>query len=340
MEATSSERDAHPPLDPPALRDLVDVAAVVPHRMGFQPRDCVVIVLVDAQGRWFATARHDMRSVLQLPALVAWVESIARRAARVLVGVYGREGDALSMLSASLTAVPTAGAGWCVTPDGELVIPGPRGVRRVGRDKVWGSASQLELLAAGSVPESVPGAHPLSERWDAPRLAAFEERLRCSAARSDAGVRALLAWAEVLDEGGTSGARDERLAAACAGLGDLKVRDAILPLAALGEYALAPGAEAEVEALLCGTREDRVDRRRLERLEQALEEAAPQLPQEWRVEALCLLAWCDWARGQGSRAAATLEGVLRVAPRHRLGTLLLRFIDQGRLPEWVFRYPS
>ena len=91
-------------------------------------------------------------------------------------------------------------------------------------------------------------------------------------------------------------------------LGDGQVRDIL--------YALAVGENAgEVESLW------------------AL--LARTLPQPWRVEALVLLAFSAYARGDGPLAGVSLEAALRCDPDHRMAGMLDTALQSGLRPEHI-----
>jgi hypothetical protein len=94
---------------------------------------------------------------------------------------------------------------------------------------------------------------------------------------------------------------------ACA-LTDPQVRDTL--------YALAVGdsaAEAEsLWAMLCRT-----------------------LPAPWRIEALVLLAFSAYARGDGPLAGVSLEAALRCDPTHRMAGMLDTALQSGMRPEQI-----
>lgn len=108
-------------------------------------------------------------------------------------------------------------------------------------------------------------------------------------------------------------AADRRPAAAelatlgCA-LGDVTVRDTLFGLA-VSESAAA--AEA-LWALLART-----------------------LPTPWRAEALVLLAFSAYARGDGPLAGISLEAALRAAPQHRMAGMLDTALQSGLRPERI-----
>jgi hypothetical protein len=123
-------------------------------------------------------------------------------------------------------------------------------------------------------------------------------------ARQD--VKAAIAAAEQVSRGDTLD--DAQLAILASGLTDLVVRDTL--------YALAVGTDAgpaeALWALLSQT-----------------------LPAPWRVEALVLLAFSAYARGDGPLAGIALEEALRIEPTHRMGEMLDRALRAGMRPEQI-----
>ena len=59
------------------------------------------------------------------------------------------------------------------------------------------------------------------------------------------------------------------------------------------------------------------------------------LPQPWRVEALVLLAFSAYARGDGPLAGVSLEAALRCEPDHRMAGMLDTALQSGLRPERI-----
>ena len=59
------------------------------------------------------------------------------------------------------------------------------------------------------------------------------------------------------------------------------------------------------------------------------------LPQPWRVEALVLLAFSAYARGDGPLAGVSLEAALRCEPDHRMAGMLDLALQSGLRPERI-----
>ena len=101
---------------------------------------------------------------------------------------------------------------------------------------------------------------------------------------------------------------DTELAELGCALSDVQVRDTLYALA-VGESA---GAAESLWAVLART-----------------------LPQPWRVEALVLLAFSAYARGDGPLAGVSLEVALRCEPDHRMAGMLDTALQSGLRPEHI-----
>lgn len=101
---------------------------------------------------------------------------------------------------------------------------------------------------------------------------------------------------------------DTQLAELACGLTDVAVRDTL--------YALAVGVDAAAAEALWSV---------LTRC----------LPDPWRVEALVLLAFSAYARGDGPLAGISLEAALRSDPEHRMAGMLDTALQSGMRPEQI-----
>jgi len=101
---------------------------------------------------------------------------------------------------------------------------------------------------------------------------------------------------------------DEQLAELGCALSDVQVRDTL--------YALAVGENAGAAETLWAV---------LTRV----------LPPPWRVEALVLLAFSAYARGDGPLAGVSLEAALRCEPDHRMAGMLDQALQSGLRPEHI-----
>jgi hypothetical protein len=124
------------------------------------------------------------------------------------------------------------------------------------------------------------------------------------AARTDVEA-AITAAARVAD---AAELRDYELARLAWALTDIRVRDTLYALA-VGENA---GQAEALWAVLSRT-----------------------LPQPWRVEALVLLAFSAYARGDGPLAGVSLEAALRGDPTHRMAGMLDTALQSGMRPEQI-----
>lgn len=119
-------------------------------------------------------------------------------------------------------------------------------------------------------------------------------------------VQAAIDAAARVCDGATLG--DTKLASLACALTDVAVRDTL--------YALAVGARAgqaeTLWALLART-----------------------LPEPWRVEALVLLAFSAYARGDGPLAGLSLEAALRGDPGHRMAGMLDTALQSGMRPDQI-----
>ncbi|MGY4651925.1 DUF4192 domain-containing protein [Mycobacterium sp. URHB0021] len=101
---------------------------------------------------------------------------------------------------------------------------------------------------------------------------------------------------------------DTELARLARSLTDTRVRDTL--------YALAVGQTADAAEALWAT-------------------LARTLPEPWRVEALVLLAFSAYARGDGPLAGVALEAALRCDPAHRMAGMLDSALQSGMRPEKI-----
>jgi Domain of unknown function (DUF4192) len=124
------------------------------------------------------------------------------------------------------------------------------------------------------------------------------------AARAD--VEAAIAAAARLADAVELG--DDEVARLALALTDLRVRDTL--------YALAVGENAgQAESLWA--------------------ELSRTLPEPWRVEALVLLAFSAYVRGDGPLAGVSLEAALRGDPTHRMAGMLDTALQSGLRPERI-----
>jgi len=135
-----------------------------------------------------------------------------------------------------------------------------------------------------------------------------EQRARRDRTDADArtDIENVLAASARVDDGVVLG--DDELAGIACALTDPQVRD---PL-----YALAVGERAAQAEVLWVT---------LSRC----------LPSPWRAEALVLLAFSAYVRGDGPLAGVSLEAALRCQPTHRMAGMLDTALQSGMRPEQI-----
>lgn len=119
-------------------------------------------------------------------------------------------------------------------------------------------------------------------------------------------IKAVIAAAALV--GGAEELPDAVVAPIAAALTDLQVRDTL--------YALAVGESAtQAESLWA--------------------ELSRRLPEPWRVEALVLLAFSAYSRGDGPLAGVSLEAALRCDGTHRMAGMLDTALQSGLRPEQI-----
>lgn len=127
-----------------------------------------------------------------------------------------------------------------------------------------------------------------------------------SEAEARSEIEAVIAAATRVSEG--EDLPDETLTGIAAALTDLQVRDTL--------YALAVGeCAADAESLWA--------------------ELSRRLPEPWRAEALVLLAFSAYARGDGPLAGVSLEAALRCDSTHRMARMLDTALQSGLRPEQI-----
>lgn len=141
-------------------------------------------------------------------------------------------------------------------------------------------------------------------------LALVAQRPGCPDARPDAEVRddveAALTAAVQLAEGEAPG--DTEMSRLAVALADPRVRDTL--------YALAVGECADQAEALWAL-------------------LSRNLPNPWRVEALVLLAFSAYARGDGPLAGVSLDAALQARPTHRMAGMLDTALQSGMHPERI-----
>lgn len=306
--------------------------AALPAVLGFVPEKSLVLVTLQ-QARMGAVMRADLSADL-VDNLDRLAELAATSGADTVVAVIvDEEGASCPMCSADhhqLCDALTAALN-----DHGVDLYGAHVVDRVQSGGRWHC---IDGCGASGVVED-PTASPLAAAavLDGRRLYARRSDLHAVIAEADASrsarlVEPILAHAAVRSAawqadpdgrgrhdvqtaiavaarvcGGGEPADDELVELAC-GLTDVAVRDTL--------YALAVGAEAAAAEALWAL-------------------LARTLPDPWRVEALVLLAFSAYARGDGPLAGISLEAALRCDPEHRMAGMLDTALQSGMRPEQI-----
>ncbi|MBX7432757.1 DUF4192 domain-containing protein [Mycobacterium sp. Y57] len=311
------------PLDRPGA-----LIAALPAVLGFVPERSLVLVTA-ADGEMGAVLRIDLESastgqLARLAELAA--ASGADAAVAVIVDENGSvcrmcaedhretadlladelETSGVTLLAAHVVDVVAAGGRWyCADGCGnsglvEDPTASPIAVAAVldGRRLYARRADLVEVVALVDPDHAQILAKVLTEAGD------------LDPDRPDAEVRAdierALDCAGQVDGG--SALSDGQLAGLARSVTDPRVRDTLYALAVGDFAAAAEGLWAELSR---------------------------RLPQPWRAEALVLLAFSAYARGDGPLAGIALDAALRVDPAHNMAGMLDRALQSGMRPEQI-----
>jgi len=169
--------------------------------------------------------------------------------------------------------------------------------------RLYRNRSDLQAVIAADPKAEVP---VLTQRIDELEAAGRDERAADPDGCTRRGVSAAIAAAERL--AGGSDLSDADVAELGYILTDVAARDTL--------YALAVGREAG-------------------RAEELWAVLARRLPPPWRVEALVLLAFSAYARGDGPLAGVSLDAAIRSDPAHRMAGMLDAALQAGMRPERI-----
>jgi hypothetical protein len=304
--------------------------AALPAVLGFVPEKSLVLVTVD-RGELGAVMRVDLSARLaDTVDRIADVAAAARPDAAIAV-IVDADGALCQMcaedhreLSASLADVLALQS---------ITLLAAHVVDRVAAGGQWHCADMCGARGTIDDPSSSPlamaavleGRRLYERREDLQRVIEAIDKARSQ--RLARRIRRRLKAREQRETGGDSARADvehamdvatrvaggadltdaEAAELAC-GLADVDVRDTL--------FALAVGEKAgEAETLWAA----------LSRL----------LPKPWRVEALVLLAFSAYARGDGPLAGVALEAALRSSVEHRMASMLDTALQSGLRPEQI-----
>lgn len=167
--------------------------------------------------------------------------------------------------------------------------------------RLYGSRADLQTVIA---PDDA--AVELAGVIEAQAVAGCAERAEDPDACTRRGVSAAIAAARRVGAG--AALSDTEVAALGYTLTDIMARDTL--------YALAVGCEAGMAEALWTL-------------------LARRLPSPWRVEALVLLAFSAYARGDGPLAGIALDEALRCGPEHRMAGMLDTALQSGMRPDQI-----
>jgi hypothetical protein len=296
--------------------------AALPAVLGFVPEKSLVLVTVDA-GEMGAVMRVDLSDELHDSIdHLAEVAAAAQPDAAIAV-VVDADGANCRLCNDEYRELGERLAG-CLA-DYEVELLDFHVVDRIAPGGRWHC---LEDGAWGTVDD--PGASPLAMAavLDGRRLYARRDDLQQVIAVTDEAASDALA--EVIrgladsDIDAASAVRQAMSAAAQVARGDELGGPAMAELA----HALTdPQVRDTLYALAVGDKAAAA-----ESLWAALSRA---LPAPWRVEALVLLAFSAYARGDGPLAGMSLEAALRCDPSHRMAGMLDRALHSGMRPEEI-----
>lgn len=343
-----------------------DLVALVPYRLGFEPRDSLVLVSLREPGSHVGLVlRVDLADVAVpgSPAPYELTRYLLEDGATRAVGVV-YDTTPLRRLPVWLEvleeALVEAGVDLvdCWQVDDErfrsLLCSAQGCCPREGWpvSDLQSATVSAQMVALGVSPartrqERLPDLQPAPQAVRR-RVAARVRRL-CAAPTTGPGVagrrvRGLQAWLRVLAEPDV--AEEADLALALAGLADPVVRDAVVLTCT------ADGRDAALELALTGraaSGDDALDalfghgagpvptpdRQHLAQVRDGLATLARHAQGRHRADALAVLAWAAWWEGDGAQGLDLSDLALDALPGHPLATLVRGALHAGTPPGWV-----
>jgi len=116
---------------------------------------------------------------------------------------------------------------------------------------------------------------------------------------------------------------------------DLFTGDLLFEWAIAGPPGTHPDLDEELGGLMMG-QGPRPDPNRIEVGIALLLKIVPLLTGADRLAPLCMLAWLNWALGQGSIAGIYLDEAIAIDKRYGMVEVLATILQNGLLPEWAF----
>lgn len=302
--------------------------AAVPAVLGFVPEKSLVLVTVD-RGELGAVMRVDLTDDLpDTVERVAEVAAAARPDAAIAV-IVDADGASCPMCADEHRDLASALSDVLASQNITLIA-----VHVVDRIAAGGRWHCADLCGAGGTVDD-PSSSPLAmaavldgrrlyrRREDLQQVIApadsartqrmarrISRRLKVRAERDDLSSRADVDFAMTLIEKTRAGAEpsDAEVAEMACALADVDVRDTLFALAVGDKAAEAEGLWATLSRTV---------------------------PMPWRVEALVLLAFSAYARGDGPLAGVALDAALRCDGEHRMASMLDTALQSGMRPERI-----
>lgn len=314
------------------LTDPGAFIAALPAVLGFVPEQSLVVVSLEG-GELGAVMRTDLSE--ELPCQIEHLAEMARSsgADAAVAVIVDKEGALCAICASDHAMLCTELAG--VLGEFDIVLLAGFVVDRIGAGGHWqsldGSGEEGQVhdpdcspLAAAAVLDGrrLYGRREELEAVIAPADEARAARLsglitkrikrrgdgsqRNPDLRARREVRAAMAAAARV--GGGAELSDGEIAGLAASLSDVVVRDTL--------YALAVGSDAGQSETLWAL-------------------LARTLPESWRAEALVLLAFSAYTRGDGPLAGLALDAALTADPGHRMAGMLDTALRAGMRPEQI-----
>lgn len=358
-----------------SVTDAEGVISLVPHMLGFHPRESLVVLIMQGNALE-ATLRIDLPgSGLGLPS----TRRLARHLVDYMRAAPDADGACLVVYSEQeRTAESLPCQGFIDVVATQLQRCGYRihDAWLVGCQRWWsyfctdtaccpGDGRPLDevVLSDANLRMVLEGSSPVPEPWDGstdgawPAVEAVREVVDAQREAGDGWkgiIRGLERWCAALDQEPRELLSRLRSNPADAGallaaLGEHMVRDA-LPFAAGASSTAARkalvgqlregGTRVQLRDLgefMLGHSDRAPHWRTLERLWDLGRGLLPAAQGADRCALLCILAWIEWSKGHSSGAHALIATCRAEEPEYRLARLLDAFWSRGQLPRWATR---
>jgi uncharacterized protein DUF4192 len=308
------------------------VIAALPAVLGFVPEKSLVLISID-DGELGSVMRVDLSE--ELPDRIGPLAEVASAA--------GPEAAIAVIVDADGAGCPTCNEEYrdlCATLAGELaqrdiVVWAAHVVDRVAAGGRWHC---VDGCGAGGVIDD-PSASPLAVAavLDGRRLYGRRADLQAVVATNEGAHSAALA--DLI--GGHAVSRDEAHQADPAACVRRDVEDAMAAAGRVADGELL--SDADLARLACALGDVEVRDtlyalavgRRAGEAESLWALLSRSLPTPWRVEALVMVAFSAYVRGDGPLAGVALEAALRCQPEHRMAGMLDTALQSGLRPEHI-----